>query len=157
MTTASTLVKNTPYIVNGTPGTYHFKDWVDNYYNDSYTVGYLTGCMVQTTIDKTEDGKQNYVLQKQGDHVAFFKVGDATNKTIKAHRAYLSVPQSSEVKLAFYFPDEEGTPTGIDTTAEENVEIAEVYSLNGQRQQGLQRGINLVRLTNGRVVKINVK
>ncbi len=49
------------------------------------------------------------------------------------------------------------TPTGISTVETMNLEGCEVYSINGTKLNGLQRGVNIVRKADGTTVKVMKK
>ncbi len=80
---------------------------------------------------------------------------------IKAHKAYLPVASSTTAKqlYTFSFGDEADiTPTAIrQVETAEDASVIGIYSLSGTRQSQLQRGINIVRMSDGRTKKILVK
>ncbi len=95
--------------------------------------------------------------------VGFYKL--AANTAIKANKAYLYV-NSSNVALAkqlyyFSFGDEgeNGEATAVKQVEGTNAEatIVGIYSLGGARQSQLQRGMNIVRMSDGSVKKVLVK
>ena len=93
----------------------------------------------------------SYVLQKQNDLVAFYKVADADHQpTIKPFRAYLEAPSTARV-LSIGFDDE---VTGISSLSPNALESeGSYYSLDGRKLTGkpVQRGIYVV---NGKKVVI---
>ncbi len=78
------------------------------------------------------------------------------NNTLKAFRGYFEATGAAGVNvLNFTFDDE---VTGIDTTvAEPTAEVIAIYSLDGRRIESLQRGVNIVKLSNGKTKKLIVK
>lgn len=78
------------------------------------------------------------------------------NNTLKAFRGYFEVTGVAGVNvLNFTFDDE---VTGIDTTvADPTAEVIAIYSLDGRRIESLQRGVNIVKLSNGKTKKLIVK
>lgn len=113
-------------------------------YTSSPSNGLLHGTYTQGTVSAG-----NYVLQKQGDDVAFCLVESGSEPTINPFRAYLSAPSPARV-LTFSFVDESA---GIEST----VSVANtrhVYTVNGVRQQTLQSGVNIVRMNDGSVRKV---
>ena len=127
---AESLTANTPYIVSGVAGDYSFAG-TPNAENPSYTNGLLTGVYVATSID------HGYVLQKQSEEVAFFKVANGKPKTVSAYRCYLNDQPSGST--AFYF----GGTTQIENVLNE-VEPGDgiVYDLQGRRCEGtLKSGV----------------
>ena len=124
------LAANTPYILSGTAGEYSFTGVPDAELM-SYTNGLLTGVYVATSIDR------GYVLQKQDDEVAFFKVANGKQKTVPAYRCYLNDQPSGST--AFYL----GGTTQIENAFNE-VELSDsiVYDLQGRRCEGtLKSGV----------------
>ena len=127
---AASLTANTPYIVSGVAGEYNFTG-MPNAEQTSDTNGLLTGVYTATSID------HGYVLQKQGDEVAFFKVTNGKPKTVPAYRCYLNDQPSGSP--AFYF----GGTTQIENALNE-VEPGDgiVYDLQGRRCEGaLKSGV----------------
>ncbi|MCR4613486.1 MAG: hypothetical protein K5778_05745 [Bacteroidaceae bacterium] len=136
------------------------------FYRTNETVEPIAGNMLQGAVNRIEVAQKQtgtyYVLSKKSvdgePTVGFFKLSDTT--AVPAHRAYLLIPEGSSVKAyVFSFNEEEDvTPTAvqqIETDAEATV--TGIYSLNGARQQTLQRGMNIVRMSDGSVKKILVK
>lgn len=124
---ATSLAANTPYIMEGTAGTYEFTGTATNTEKE-YTVGALTGFLEEATAPAG-----SYVLQKQGDKVAFFKVGEA-GKTVGANRCYLNVTGAGATMYRL------GGTTGIQAVyAEEN---CDVYDMLGRKVLGpLEKGV----------------
>ena len=150
---ADKLEANTPYILQGA-GTYSFKG-LSVATEDSYTVGLLTGTLVDMLA---KEG--TYVLQNQDSGVGFYKVGSDSQSTqpeIGAYRAYLNADAVAGGNVqAFILKsiDGDGTTTGIDSTVAEEDATVNVYNLNGilvrqnvkmsEALDGLQKGIYIV-------------
>lgn len=110
------------------------------------TVNETTGEVTTSTVETTEPV------------IGFYKLANTT--AVPAHKAYIRVDAMNEfaVKGYIFSFDEDVTPTAvkqIETDAEATV--TGIYSLNGARQQTLQRGMNIVRMSDGSVKKILVK
>ena len=137
------LEANKPYIIEGA--------WNDVVSGDAQgkaltaTEGLLTG--TYTTIAAT-DGQ--YVLQKQGGKVAFYQV-DTSKATpnVPANRAYLEVPSTAR---ALYFD----AATAIKTIEALTSGEAEIYGANGARQNGLKKGVNIIK-RGDKTMKVMVK
>lgn len=136
---------NTPYIVRGTPGTYHLNG---NYcgLNDSYSTAYLTGVYVDS---KVPEGA--YVMQNQKiDGLGFYQVAKGQNITINPYRCYLNEQKVAFSQLKFDF----GATTGIDDIVGKSSERVDVYSVSGilirskvktkDALKGLQPGVYVV-------------
>ncbi len=103
---------------------------------ENLTTGVLTG-----TYENTFAPVGSYVLQKQGEQVGFYLVGDGAQPTVKANRAYLVAPASADAGVkAFILGD---TATGIQM-ANGEASPAVIYNLAGQRVNKAQKGIFIV-------------
>ncbi len=94
----------------------------------------------------------SYVLQKQNDLVAFYKVTDADHQpTIRPFRAYLDAPSTARV-LSIGFDDELTGIGSLSPNASSEVE-GSYYTLDGRKLTGkpVQRGVYVV---NGKKVVI---
>jgi len=111
------------------------------------TTNYLKGVLTDTLA---EEGW--YVLQQHEDVVAFYEVGD-TKPTVTAGKAYLDMMDASAKVRAFCFTMEDAYTTAVQRVAIGSDEIEAVYTLGGVKVNSLQRGMNIVRLKNGRKVK----
>lgn len=87
-------------------------------------------------VNETEDGANNYILQNQEGHLAFYK---ATGKKMKANRAYLQFPQTTAGvrSLELNFDDE---TTGISEVSTDTDSQAVYYNLGGQRISQPRKG-----------------
>jgi hypothetical protein len=91
----------------------------------------------------------SYVLQKQGDEVAFFQVQE-TRPTVGAFRAYLETPGNARM-LTIEF-DDELTGIGGATQLKQKAESSkQLFDLQGRRVENPQRGLYIV---NGKKVVI---
>ena len=79
--------------------------------------------------------------------------GDVTNESIDLTISYLGVNMTELLNVTF-----KGTAvetTGINTVnTADNSTITEIYTLGRARVNSLQKGINIVRLANGKTVKV---
>lgn len=74
--------------------------------------------------------------------------------TLPAFRAYfVGKNAGAKVRLAMGGND----ATAIDSVAEGNATVEGIYSVNGAEQKSLQKGINIIKLSNGKVQKVLVK
>lgn len=114
----------------------------------TYTEGLLTG-----TYERIAAPNGSYVLQKHDDKVGFFKVDTSVKQpNVPANRAYLTVSNSSA--KAFYFG---GDATGISAIEALMNGDAEIYNVSGVKQNTLQKGINIIKTSDGKTHKIMVK
>lgn len=148
LTEATSFAPNTPYIVVEGAGNHTFSGY-GLATADTYTEGLLKGAYAQTDVPAG-----SYVLAvKPGETDAkFYVVGDAGAK-LPAYRAYLKVA-NSEVKA---FTIGRSDATGISAIEALQNGDAEIYTINGTRVNTLQKGINIVKMSNGKTQKVLVK
>lgn len=148
LTEVESFAPNTPYIVVEGAGDYTFSGY-GLATADSYTEGLLKGAYAQTDVPAG-----SYVLAvKPGETDAkFYVVGDAGAK-LPAYRAYLTVTDS-EVKA---FTIGRGDATGISAIEALQNGDAEIYTINGTRVNTLQKGVNIIKMSNGKTQKVLVK
>ena len=119
------LQANTPYIIEGAPGTYTFSGIMTNT-QDTYTNGWLTGTFVAR---QAQAG--TYVLQNNNGITGFYRVATGKEPHVGANRAWLSVPTeegaTAEV-TAFVFGDD--SATGIEGVDAADRQV-DVYTLEG--------------------------
>lgn len=98
----------------------------------------------------------NYALQNQSAGIGFYVINKATNDySATKNRCYLKGNNSEEVKFTFFMVGEEETAVeGVEAT---NVEVVGYYSLNGTKLTAPQKGVNLIKMSNGSVKKVFVK
>lgn len=99
--------------------------------------GWLTG-----VYEDTEAPVGSYVLQRNNTVLGFFQVAEGAQPTVKAYRAYLTVPAGSDAKAFFFNADDATSIEGIEKS-ESDVEQP-IYNLTGQRVGKMQKGINIV-------------
>lgn len=117
--------------------------------NGTPTVGALTGVYTNTPA---ENGW--YVLQNNDNKVGFYKVDtEKATPTVGANRCYLTTGNSNA--RAFYLGEEE--ETAVATIEALTTGTSEIYDINGIRTNRLQKGINVVKLANGKTQKVIVK
>lgn len=151
----ATLAANTPYILYAESAT--CDNTVEGYSTASksaYTEGLLTGVMEKVTVAKNAN---NYVLQNQtANGVAFYIVNKDDTYCI-ANRAYLTAPESSSAKsFGFTFDDETTGISAAEAVPSVGVETAR-YNVAGARLAKPAKGLNIVKLSDGRMVKVMVK
>ncbi len=156
MTNVTKVPAGTGFIVKGTEGKYVIPAVATKY----MYVNLLVGTLKDTILTPTQDTYTNYVLSAgTDDNAGFYLAADGC--AVSANKAYLQIPTSavsegaSEAKalLRLDFDDEDGA-TGMNPVTNREEEIngnAVIYNLNGQRKQGLTKGLNIV---NGKKILI---
>jgi len=131
-----TIPANTPVVLSGS------KEIALTAYGVSAPAAAETGLLTGVYED-TSAPVGSYVLQNLNDVLGFYQVAAGQQPTVKAYRAYLTVPNSDA--KAFFFTEEDAT--SIESIQNSTFDIQNdeaIYNLAGQRVQKLQRGINIV-------------
>ena len=113
----------------------------------------LVGAFKDETIDVTLDASNTYYGISNNEFVQATKT-----LNVKAFRAYLTTATSAtphDAKLRLQFSNEEAT--AIQTLAGEGNAVEAIYNASGVQQNGLQKGLNIVKMQNGKTVKVIVK
>lgn len=145
----TTIPANTPVVLNGAAGVYEVSG-VNVATQDSYTVGLLTGVYTETPAPEG-----SYVLQNKSEGVAFYYVESGKQPTVKANRAYLTVPAEANVRALFFGDDEATAIEGLGALTEGDIEG--IYSANGVKVGALQKGVNIIKRVDGSSFKVMVK
>jgi hypothetical protein len=138
----SVLTANTPYIIEGV--------WEETVSGDAqgialtYTEGLLTGVYAET-----EAPVGSYVLQEEEGSVGFYQVAEGQQPVVGENQAYLTVADGESAYILG------GVITGIEAVNSLMSGTAEIYSVGGARQNGLQKGVNIVK-QNGKTIKVMV-
>ena len=135
----------------GEPGTYE----VPVLQSYSYYANLLVGTSEATVIAQTADGYDNYLLSFQGGEAGFLLADDGSR--LAAGKAYLRVPSaeaSAARMLRISFDD---NPDTVASPLGETKEEAMYYNVSGQRIHASQRGLNIIRMSDGATRKVMVK
>lgn len=155
----STVEPNTPAIYSAPTGsTLSFLGNADKEVAVSATTddnkvqaGGLTLVGVQTAPVTLKVGDNDYYIAQN----KFWKP-TKNEVTMNPQRAYFVA--SGTAKLASVFDISEGEATGVDVHGRDNEpDILAVYGVNGVKQDGLRRGINIIKLSDGSTKKIVIK
>jgi len=110
----------------------------------------LIGSYTEQVIDVTEDASKNYY------GIANNQFTKATSTlTVKPFRAYLTTAASSPAKLRLGLADDEASAISVLTA--EDATVKAIYNAAGAKQQRLQKGLNIVKMSNGTTTKVFVK
>ncbi len=115
---------------------------------------YLVGTFSTVVLNSDENADCYFIAKNK-----FFKVSDyGTEKGVKVNpfRAYIKSNTAQAPALRIDISDD---ITGIDSakTIDTLNDAAEYYDINGRRTTGVQKGLNIVRLSNGKTMKVFVK
>ena len=146
LTEVNALEANKPYIIEGA--------WNATLTGDAQgtALSYEDGQLIGTYV-KIAAPNACYVLQKQGDKVGFFKVDTSVAQpNVPANRAYMKASTSGA--KAFYLGEDTNGINAIEALISGN---AEIFNINGVKQNSLQKGINIIKTEDGKTHKIMVK
>ena len=111
----------------------------------------LKGTFQKKELSSADDGIDlTKIYYLNGDH--FHQADEKI--TVPAFRAYIDSPTVSSVKVLNIICDDE-----VDAieAVQLDGEMQAVYDLQGRKQNGLQPGMNIIKMTNGKTIKVMVK
>ena len=158
----SSIRRNVPYIVKGTPDhPYYFTgpDAIDSDKQIARVNDYdiLVGALGNNV---PLDDETDYIMQVHNDgKAAFYRyMGAPANPIATQFRAFLRFPNASSIKAPkINFPGNGDDETeGISTLSTDTLP-AGIYTLDGHRQSTLQKGLNILILDDGTTQKVFVK
>ena len=130
---------NTPYLVKASEGYYD----LSGYARDTID-GQINGLLVGTHSQIAAPAN-TYVLEDGSQGVGFYRAG---SYVVPAHNAYMQVEATDEYILT-------GNFDGLDAIKmNESNSIEAVYNLGGQKINGSQKGISIVRMSDGTIKKV---
>lgn len=144
----TTVPANTPVILNNstdaliTQTYYGLATGTPNANGNGYLIGVYE--------DGTVSSEAGYILQYRDNECVFLK---GAGQSIVKNRAYLNASKVSDTKIRMVFADE---VTSI-SSAENSVNITAIYSLSGAKLDKMQKGVNIVKMSDGTVKKVTVK
>ena len=133
-----------------------FKFWYTGKKADAPEANILLGT-VERIAPENRPTQDVYVLANRNHGVGFYRLNDGQG--IPANRAYLvgngNTPTDTEAKIAIGW----GDATGVDNveTAGEAAIVTAVYGIAGERRARMERGVNIVRMSDGTTRKVIVK
>lgn len=137
------IIANKPVLLKGT-GTIVFTASSSATYTASPVNGLLHGTYTQGTVSAG-----NYVLQNKSGNVAFYKVEGGSEPAINPFRAYLSTSGNAPV-LTFAFDQ----ATSISAGYGEVLKVHGYYDLSGRHVGQTNKGLSIIRMSDGSVKKV---
>lgn len=140
---------NTPYLLNGTAGSYTF-DGPDTtpYFNSPFADGLLRGnTKASTDASPVYAPADSYVLQNKNGVLGFYKVKES--QKIKQYSAYIVLDEATATAAQYSALRIGSRPEAIGEIASEEMQEGNAYSLQGHRIDG-QNHKGLV-ISNGKV------
>ena len=142
---------NKPYLVKGNPGDYLLTGYSEkaNESADDYLVnGSMQGCMVGRYVPQG-----CYVLQNHNGKVGFYKVAKNGSVKIGNNKAYLYLDNAPSTNFILF-----GEETSIyATVSEQSPEITAIYNMDGMEMQNVSKGVNIIKYSDGKTVKVVIK
>ena len=145
-------------IIAGTPVVFQFASETTNFTIEStdaefpvvdpVTTNNLVGTFEKKVLNNESSPKANEVYFLNGD--AFHQANNSL--TLPAFRAYIKFSSSAKV-LNICIDGEEAD--GIDTVLQDG-DIESVYDLQGRKHNVMQKGMNIIRMSDGRTLKVYV-
>ncbi len=145
---AESIEANVPYLVKGAEGTYSFNGTIPENEDDSYTVGMLTGTLVDMAQDDFTVDSGQYVLQNHtdGEGLAFYQItSESEGVTLEAYHCYLT---SAVAPTALHLP---GMATAIKSVESDVIANDAIYDLSGRRVAKAVKGVYIM---NGKKVLV---
>lgn len=150
-----TITELNETIAAGTPVIFLFDNATTNFeivstgatvtHHEPTSANDLVGTYSNTTLEGDREGI--YYLNSDAFHHA------TKSLTVPAFRAYINNPTVSGVKVLNISFDDEAD--AIESTLQDG-EMEAVYDLQGRKQNGLQKGMNIIKMSNGKTLKVYV-
>ncbi|MBR6981047.1 MAG: CotH kinase family protein [Prevotella sp.] len=136
-----------PYLVEAAPGRYLLTGYTEEPVEDDnlgiHCEGSLCGVLAARFVPQG-----GYVLQVHNGKTGFYRVKEDGQVKMGANRAWLETDDSQANYLTLdTFTD------GIATT-EEAPAITDIHDMRGVRIDGIQKGLNIIRYSNGKTLKV---
>lgn len=152
----------TPTIDAGTPVVFQFasaqtgftieSDMADISHEDAREANNLVGTFGKTVLTTETIPRVDNVYYLNSD--AFHQAN--TSLTVPAFRAYIKFSPSPLPRPRVLYIHTDDMMDAIEAINEES-DVESVYDMNGIRQNGLKAGLNIVRMANGRTIKVMVR
>lgn len=146
LTEATSIERNTPYIISGTATTIPFNG--PRAPLGAYSKGILTGVMKSGTTMPAG----SYILQNHEGNVGFYKL--ATSREATPYHVFINGSMITSSADMFNL----NKPTSIEEIEDaEQVTPVSIYDLSGRKVETLQKGTNIIKMSDGSVRKVIVK
>jgi len=143
------LAANTPYIIEAIADVKETQTGVGAAFKDTYDAGLLTG-----SINPTEIPAGKYILQTQNDFQAFYRLEEAYTPK-DPYRAYLTITTPAEGVKALTLGGDATTISTIEALTSGNFEG--IYNAAGAKINRMEKGVNIIRMTDGTTRKVMIK
>jgi hypothetical protein len=151
---ATELKPNVPYILFADEGIAStvLEGWGLGKGEEAVTFGHLTG---NYSDENMIVPMNSYVLQNKEGRVAFYRVTEEVFEEVyvSKYRCYLTASEGAAKVLNLNF----GEATAIDAIEALTSGTAEIYNASGIRVNSLEKGLNIIRTSDGKIKKVLVK
>ena len=136
-----------PYLVEAAPGRYLLTGYTEEPTEDDnagiHSEGSLRGVLAARYVPQG-----GYVLQIHNGKTGFYRVKEEGQVKMGANRAWIEAGDSQANCLSL-----DAITDGINAT-EEVPTIADIHDMRGVRVNGIQKGLNIIRYSNGKTLKM---
>lgn len=136
-----------PYLVEAAPGRYLLTGYTEELVEEDnagiHSEGSLCGVLAARYVPQG-----CYVLQVHNGKTGFYRVKEEGQVKMGANKAWLE-PQNSQANYLSF----DAITDGI-ATVEEAPAITDIHDMRGVRVNGIQKGINIIRYSNGKTLKV---
>ena len=136
-----------PYLVEAAPGRYLLTGYTEEPTEDDnagiHSEGSLRGVLAARYVPQG-----GYVLQVHNGKTGFYRVKEEGQVKMGANRAWIEAGDSQANCLSL-----DAITDGINAT-EEVPTIADIHDIRGIRVNGIQKGLNIIRYSNGKTLKM---
>ena len=135
-----------PYLVEAAPGRYLLTGYTEENPEENtgiHSEGSLRGVLAPRYVPQG-----GYVLQVHNGKTGFYRVTEEGRVRIGSNRAWIE----ADGNQANFFPLD-STTDGIAAT-ETTPYIVDIHDMQGMRLNGIQKGINIIRYSNGKTLKL---
>ena len=134
-TDVTTIPAGESVVLFGEAGTYTFDKVAEA---EAFGINYLVGYSEATDIT---EGQTVYALANKNDVVAFYLFGGTQ---YAAGKAYLQLPEATEVAMFSLTRGDEEDTTNIEMTTDNGQQSTVIYDLAGRRVEKMEKGIYIV-------------
>lgn len=138
---------NKPYLVKAAPGNYMLTGYSEERPDDAGE--FLEEGSMRGTLAPHYVPQGCYVLQNHNGQAGFYKVAESGKVRMGANKAWLVL---DELAANNYLLDDYATE--IATVTEESPQVIDIYDMQGMRQTSIGKGVNVIRYSNGKTIKI---
>ncbi|MCD8236100.1 MAG: chitobiase/beta-hexosaminidase C-terminal domain-containing protein [Prevotellaceae bacterium] len=150
---ADALEANMPVLLKGEQGEYTFSATNVSVSADENMVnGILKGVYSRQKVEA-----KNYVLQMHDNEPAFYIVADGKEPTVNPFRAYMTSVSLTANLFTLKIVDKSEIDGVQDAVEDGTSVVEEYYNIYGVRLSAPEKGVNIIRMSNGDVKKIFIK